>query len=147
MNLIEILESNIRKNPDKDCLRANGEGYSFRTIKDMADKAAGLFQSMGVEKGDRIAIMSQNTVSFVVAFYGALMAGSVVVPVNHKLVPPEVDYILDHSEAKIFLFDGTLAGRGRQTVGRGKEAGHGFFSSSIRPVRRDGQSGPCMFPC
>ena len=110
MNLIEILESNIRKNPDKDCLRANGEGYSFRTIKDMADKAAGLFQSMGVEKGDRIAIMSQNTVSFVVAFYGALMAGSVVVPVNHKLVPPEVDYILDHSEAKIFLFDGTLAG-------------------------------------
>lgn len=110
MHLIEILESNIRKNPDKDCIRANGVGYSFRTINDMAGRAAGLFQRMGIEKGDRLAIMSQNTVSFVVAFYGALMAGGVVVPVNHKLMPPEVDYILGHCGAKVFLFDGTLAG-------------------------------------
>ena len=110
MNLVEILESNTRKNPDKDCLRVNGQSYAFRTVKDMAGKAAGLFQSLGLKKGDRLAIMSQNTVSFVVAFYGALMAGGVVVPVNHKLMAPEVDYILEHSGAKIFLMDGSLAG-------------------------------------
>jgi feruloyl-CoA synthase len=108
MNLVEILESNTRKNPDKDCLRANGKGYSFRTVRDLAQKAAGLFQGMGLEKGDRIAIMSQNTVSFVVALYGSLMAGGVVVPVNHKLMAPEVDFILNHSGTKIFLFDGSL---------------------------------------
>lgn len=109
MNLVEILESNTRKTPEKDCLRANGKGYSFRAIREMAEKAAGLFQGMGLEKGDRIAIMSQNTVSFVVALYGGFMAGGVIVPVNHKLMAPEVDYILGHSGAKIFLFDGTLA--------------------------------------
>jgi feruloyl-CoA synthase len=53
--------------------------------------------------------MSQNTVSFVVAFYGTLMAGGVVVPVNHKLMPPEVDYILNHSGSGLFLFDASLA--------------------------------------
>jgi len=110
MNLVEILESNIRKNPEKDCLRANGQGYSFRTIQEQARSAAGLFQGLGLEKGDRVAIMSQNTVSFVVSLYGTWMAGGVVVPVNHKLMAPEVDYILSHSEARIFLFDGTLVG-------------------------------------
>jgi len=108
MNLVAILESNTRKSPEKDCIRAGGKGYSFREIRDTAAKAAGLFQSLGLTKGDRVAIMSQNTPSFVIAFYGALMAGGVVVPVNHKLMPPEVDYILNHSESKIFLFDGSL---------------------------------------
>jgi feruloyl-CoA synthase len=109
MNLVEILESNVRKNPDKDCLRADGKGYSFRAVKLMAEKAAGLFQGFGLEKADRVAIMSQNTVSFITAFYGTLMAGGVVVPVNHKLMAPEVDYILEHSQARLFLFDASLS--------------------------------------
>ena len=109
MNLVSILESNTRKSPEKDCIRAGGQSYSFREIRNKAENAAGLFQSLGLQKGDRLAIMSQNTPSFIIAFYGALMAGGVVVPVNHKLMPPEVDYILSHSESKIFLFDGTLA--------------------------------------
>jgi feruloyl-CoA synthase len=110
MNLVAILESNTRKSPDKDCLRANGQGVSYRTLREEAEKAAGLLQQMGLSKGDRIAIMSQNTVGFVIAFYGSLMAGGVVVPINHKLMAPEVDYILGHREAKVFLFDGSLAG-------------------------------------
>src|SRR5208283_3618609 len=110
MNLVAILESNTRKSPEKDCLRANGQGYSYLTVKNMAVKTAGLLQYMGIGKGDRIAIMSQNTVSFVVALYGSLMAGGVVVPINHKLMSPEVDYILSHSETNIFLFDGSLVG-------------------------------------
>ena len=52
--------------------------------------------------------MSQNTPNFVVAFYGTLKAGGVVVPINHKLMAPEVDYILAHSESRIMLFDGSL---------------------------------------
>lgn len=108
MNLVAILEGNTRKSPEKDCIRAGGRGYSFREIRDTAVKAAGLFQSLGLKKGDRVAVMSQNTPSFVIAFYGILMAGGVIVPVNHKLMPPEVDYILGHSESNIFLFDGSL---------------------------------------
>ena len=110
MNIIALFDSNVRKNPDKDCLRVGGEGYSYRTVSDLSEKAAALFQSWGIKKGDRVAVMSQNTPWFVVAFYGALRAGAVVVPINHKLMPPEVDYILDHSESSVFLFDGSLAG-------------------------------------
>ena len=110
MNHVSLLESNVHKYPGKDCIRCNGKGYTFKDIQEMSQNAAGLFQKYGIKKGDRISIMSQNTVSFVVAFFGSLMAGAVVIPVNHKLMGPEVDYILENSGSKIFLFDGSLAG-------------------------------------
>ena len=69
----------------------------------------GSFKRRVYKKGDRISIMSQNTTSFVVAYFGVLMAGGVVVPMNHKLMAPEVDYILENSGSKILLFDGALA--------------------------------------
>lgn len=110
MNLLGFLESNTLKYPDKDAIRANGKGYTFTDVKIMSEKAAGLFQARGIKKGDRISIMSHNTVSFIFAYYGALLAGCVVVPLNHKLMAPEVDYILENSGAKILLFDGALSG-------------------------------------
>lgn len=108
MNLVGLLDSTARKNPHRDCIRYQGKGFTYADILQAAEKAAGLFQSWGLKKNDKVAIMSLNTPSFVIAFYGALKAGGVIVPVNHKLMAPEVDYILEHSETKIFLFDGAL---------------------------------------
>jgi feruloyl-CoA synthase len=65
---------------------------------------------MGVKKGSRVSIMSFNTPSCVYAFFGALKTGAAVVPINHKLTAPEVDYILGHSKSEIFLYDGALYG-------------------------------------
>jgi feruloyl-CoA synthase len=61
-----------------------------------------------VAKGDKVALMSLNTPAFVIAYYGILLAGAAVVPLNHKLQAPEVDYILEHSGAKLLLVDGAL---------------------------------------
>lgn len=108
MNLIEMLDLNARKFTEKQCLRYEGNGLTFSELQSYVDKAAGLLQAWGVSKGDKVAIMSYNTPAFVIAFFGTLKAGAVAVPVNHKLAAPEVDYILDHSEAKVFLFDGLL---------------------------------------
>lgn len=110
MHLFELIDMNARKNPDKACVRVDGNSYSFRTVKGLSEKAAGLFQSLGIEKGDKLAIFSLNTLGFVPAFFGALKAGAVVVPINHKLTAREVDYILEHSGSKVLLFDGALAG-------------------------------------
>lgn len=108
MNLVEMLDLNAGKFACKECLRYNGRGLTFSQLREEAEKAAGLLQSWGIDKGDKVAIMSYNTPAFIIAFFGTLKAGAVVVPVNHKLAAPEVDYILEHSEAKVFLFDGAL---------------------------------------
>ncbi|WP_027365311.1 class I adenylate-forming enzyme family protein [Desulfotruncus alcoholivorax] len=109
MNLVEMLDRNARKFAGRDCLCYNGARINFAELLALAEKTAGLLQSWGVQKGDKVAIMSYNTPAFVISFYGAIKAGAAVVPVNHKLAAPEVDFILDHSGAKVFLFDGALA--------------------------------------
>ncbi|MCF8066390.1 MAG: AMP-binding protein [Desulfarculaceae bacterium] len=109
MNLVEILELNARKFGQRDCLRYNGEGLTYGELDKKASQAAGLLQSWGIAKGDRVGLMSFNTPAYVIAYYGILRAGGVVVPINHKLQAPEVDYILGHSGAKLLLADGALA--------------------------------------
>lgn len=109
MNLCQMLERNARKFAHRDCLRADGHGWTYAQVSRLAGQAAGLMQSWGVAPGDRVALMSHNTVGYVVSFYGALLAGAAVVPINHKLMAPEVDYILGHSRARLLLYDGALA--------------------------------------
>jgi feruloyl-CoA synthase len=53
--------------------------------------------------------MCFNTPGFVYAMLGAWRIGAVVVPVNHKMQAPEVDYILRHARVKVCVFDGELA--------------------------------------
>lgn len=109
MTLDEILDLNARKFGSKDAIRYEGKGITFTELKERAEQAAALLQSRGVGKGDSVAVMSHNTPGFVYAFFGALKAGAAVVPINHKLTAPEVTYQVDHSNSKVFLFDGSLA--------------------------------------
>ncbi|MFZ0928293.1 MAG: long-chain-fatty-acid--CoA ligase [Syntrophobacteraceae bacterium] len=109
MNLVDMLERNARKFADRDCLRQGGRGITYAQVARDSARAAGLLQSWGVARGDKVAIMSLNTPAFVHAFFGGQLCGAAVVPINHKLTAPEVDYILGHSEAKVCLFDGALA--------------------------------------
>jgi feruloyl-CoA synthase len=118
MNQLKYLNANVDKFGDRDFLRANGKGFTYSDVKGMSERAAGLLQQRGIKPGDRVSLMSQNTVSFVVAYFGVLMAGGVVVPVNHKLMAPEVDYILENSGSKLFLFDGALSGVAEKTTSR-----------------------------
>ncbi|NLA26796.1 MAG: acyl--CoA ligase, partial [Firmicutes bacterium] len=109
MNLVELVDRNSRKFAGCDCLCYNDTVFTFAELRVLAEKVAALIQARGIQKGDKVAIMSHNTPAYAISFYGALKAGAAVVPLNHRLVAPEVDYILDHSEAKMLLFDGVLA--------------------------------------
>ncbi|MFZ5642035.1 MAG: class I adenylate-forming enzyme family protein [Bacillota bacterium] len=122
MNLVEMLNINAGKYADRECIRYEGAGLTFAGLKVAADKAAGLLQSWGVSKGDKVAVMSYNTTAFVISFFGALEAGAAVVPINHKLAAPEVDYILEHSGAKVFLFDAALDQIARKVTAKARMA-------------------------
>jgi acyl-CoA synthetase (AMP-forming)/AMP-acid ligase II len=69
--------------------------------------AAGL-GSLGVPAGGRVAIVSQNAARLLAVLYGAPAWGRVAVPVNFRLSPAEVQYIVDHSGADLLLVDPEL---------------------------------------
>lgn len=109
MNVVTLVDANSNNHPDKLALCNMETEFTFQAVRKKSEQAAACFQALGIQKGDPVAIMGQNSFDFVFSFFGVLKAGGVVVPVNHKLTPPEVEYILEDSKARLFLFDGSLA--------------------------------------
>ena len=63
---------------------------------------------MGIERGERVAIVSPNSARFLISFYGVSSFGRVLVPINFRLLAEEVRYIVDHSGASVLLVDPEL---------------------------------------
>jgi long-chain acyl-CoA synthetase len=125
--------------------------YSFRQLDELSDAVARGLMARGLESGDRIAIMSANRAEYLAAFLGAMRAGLVPVPVNIKLPPATVEYIIRDSEAKFVLSDVermNLCPAGIPFASFGRQGEKGFESllspgrfTAVRPAPRQ----PAMF--
>ncbi|NLB12831.1 MAG: long-chain fatty acid--CoA ligase [Gammaproteobacteria bacterium] len=109
LTLGTLLESSARRYPDKPALRAAGVELDYAQLHAAARRAAQVLADAGIGRGDRVALMCFNTPGFVIAAFGAWRLGATVVPLNHKLAAPEVDYVLRHCKADLVICDGTLA--------------------------------------
>src|SRR3954469_10526131 len=78
---------------------------------EVAARARGMaiaLDGMGVEHGERVAIISPNAARFLISFYGVSAYGRVLVPINFRLTSAEVEYIIQHSGASVVLIDPEL---------------------------------------
>jgi len=80
-----------------------GAKRSFKSISDDAWRFANGLRAAGVKKGDRVAIVLPNTPQFVVAFFGALRAGAILVPCNPLYTVPELRHQLQDSGAETLV--------------------------------------------
>ena len=76
-------------------------------------QAAGL-DDLGIAVGERVAVVSQNSARLLTSFFGVSGSGRILVPINFRLVAAEVDYIVNHSGARV------LARRPRARRGAGQ---------------------------
>src|SRR5437879_9010741 len=74
---------------------------TYRSISDAAWRFANGLRRLGVKKGDRVALVLPNTPQFLIAFYGALRAGAVVVPCNPRYTAPELAHQRSDSGAAV----------------------------------------------
>jgi feruloyl-CoA synthase len=109
MNLLDAFDSAVRKTPAKPFLRDRGASISYADMQQRSQRAAAVLQAQGVGRGDTVALMCLNTPGFVEALLGAWRLGATLVPVNHKLQAPELQYILDHAQCRALVFDAALA--------------------------------------
>ncbi|MFG3615721.1 FadD3 family acyl-CoA ligase [Nocardia sp. NPDC047654] len=77
--------------------------WSFTELAERVRRAAGAFAAAGIEKGDRAAIWAPNSAEWIVAAFGLLTAGGVVVPVSTRLKAAEAGDIIRRSGAKAVL--------------------------------------------
>ena len=82
------------------------------TYAELEARARGMarhFDELGVAQGERVAIVSPNSARFLTSFFGVSGYGRVLVPINFRLSPAEIGYIVEHSGASVLLYDPELA--------------------------------------
>jgi fatty-acyl-CoA synthase len=107
---------------------------TYGALADRARAMAAGLDELGLARGDRVAIVSQNSARMLESFFGVCSYGRVLVPINFRLSPTEVEYIVDHSGATVLLLDPEL-----DDALRGVTAKHRFLlgtdsdSALLRP--------------
>jgi fatty-acyl-CoA synthase len=82
---------------------------TYAQIGALARRQAAKLDELGVGFGDRVAVVSHNSSRLLTSFFGVAGFGRVLVPVNFRLRPDEVRYIVQHSGARVLLIDPGLA--------------------------------------
>lgn len=103
------LRATARRVPDDIALKFGDTVYTYAQLDREVDRTAHALSDLGLAKGERFALMATNSDRFVVAFYAALRVGAIFVPVNPASAPPELQYLLEDSEATVFAYDVALA--------------------------------------
>jgi len=104
LNLGAFLAKRAELEPDKLALVYGDTRLTFGELNEGACRTAHSFMNMGVEEGDRVAILAQNCIEYFYTFFGAAKIGAIVVPVNWRLAPPEIQFILENSGARTIVF-------------------------------------------
>ena len=102
-SLLEILEESIERYGDKTAFVNMDCEMSFAELGEKAKQFAAYLQSIGLQKGDAVAIMMPNLLQYPVALFGVLAAGMTVVNVNPLYTPRELKHQLTDSQSKALV--------------------------------------------
>ena len=101
--LYRLLEDAATRYPNREALQFLGQGTTFRELLKRVRRFAKALQRSGVQQGDRVAIMLPNCPQFVVAFYGTLLAGAVVVNTSPLYTAAELEHQLSDSGSETLV--------------------------------------------
>src|SRR5260370_33183857 len=117
--------------------------YSYAELGARVNQLADALRAGSVVPSDRVAILAPNSAPMIEAHFGVPMAGAIMVPINVRLSPDEVAYILDHSGARMLLGGNEFApliahayerlGRALPTVWLSRLAGGNDLPAEARP--------------
>src|SRR5438552_13165062 len=83
--------------------------FTYAEFGERCERLATALNAWGIRPGDRVAYLSFNNHQLLEGYYGVIQAHAVVMPLNVRLTPPELIAILNHSEARLLLFENDFA--------------------------------------
>lgn len=95
----------LSEHGDREYLVTDEGRYTFAEVHDLARRFATLLRSKGIRKGDHIAVLAGNSAAYVVAWFGAALAGCVTATLNNMLLAEGLRYTVDQSESKLLVGD------------------------------------------
>jgi long-chain acyl-CoA synthetase len=102
-NLAVMLRESARRAPAKTAVILGDATLSYAQLDELSDKLAANLTGAGLAIGDRVGLQLPNIPQFVIAYFGILKAGGVVVPMNVLLKAPEIAFQLENSGARTLI--------------------------------------------
>ena len=104
------IEKSIKDNWEKDALTDyKGATLQYHDVARIIEKLHIVFNEIGVQQGDKIAMCGRNSSHWAVAYLATLTYGAIAVPILHEFTPEQVHNIVNHSEAKLLFVGDVVA--------------------------------------
>lgn len=99
----DIPRKHARLEPDRECLVCLDTRLTWSMLNERVNRLANGLAGVGVTKGTKVAILALNCHKYIEAYYATAKIGAVAVPLNFRLSPEELTYVINHSDAEVLL--------------------------------------------
>jgi fatty-acyl-CoA synthase len=100
----------VKYYPQKKAVIDGEKEFTYEEFGERTDRLAVALHEAGIRKGDHVAVMLPNTHSMLECFYGICQLGAVMVPLNYRISAEDMEYIINHSDAKMLIVDEQFTG-------------------------------------
>ncbi len=109
LNLGQNLKVNAKKFPNTIAVKEKERALTYPALNRRVNKLANSLLSSGLNKGDKVALLLENSIEMVEVFLATAKIGLVIVPVNFRLTGMEIEYILNNSDTKLIILHDQFA--------------------------------------
>lgn len=145
LNVAYLVRESAKEHPDKAALLFDGGSLTFGQVDALSNQLAAGLRSKGFGRGTKIALQLPNIPQFVIAYFGILKAGCVVVPMNVLLKAPEVAFQLGNSQAKALISWAGTAEEAEKAVGSAGVEHLYFVNTPGTPTATTGEPFEALF--
>lgn len=103
MLIHHFIENSATRHPDKIAVIHDDQRTTYSQLNTRANNLAVHLQANGITKGDRIALLLENSIEYIITYYATLKAGAVAAPLNPALKPDGLKYLLNHLEPSAII--------------------------------------------
>ncbi|MCP3901024.1 MAG: acyl--CoA ligase, partial [Desulfobacteraceae bacterium] len=103
MNIAWWIQRWAELKPDKPAIIFEEQTISYQALSKRADRTCIWLQSIGIEKGDRVAVMLNNCPEFIDLFLACSRLGAIFVPINYRVTAIELDYFITNCRPRLFV--------------------------------------------
>ncbi|MBI9075427.1 MAG: long-chain-fatty-acid--CoA ligase [Desulfatibacillum sp.] len=103
INIGSFLSKRANHSPNLEALVIGDLRLNYKELNERANQLAHALKGQGVKRGDRVAYLGLNEPEFIEMYFGMAKLGAILVPVNFRLAPPEVQYIINDCQASLLV--------------------------------------------
>jgi len=105
MILTETLKKALKLFPQKQAIVCGGKRWTYQEFYDRVNRLSHCLKDLGIWEDDKVAVLHPNCHCFLEAYYGITQIGAISVPINYRLSPKEIAFILQDSESNVLIVD------------------------------------------